>query len=121
MPNYADADLLLKFTTLTGMHPDCPIPAYMRADANLFFTNFISFRGAWPHMAGLAQDLDSSASVAPTAAAGQSTTSALEPTGNAGCSQLASPPLEVMKVVLWIKNPNSSTLEPFRYLNPQIF
>jgi hypothetical protein len=44
MPSFAEADLLPKFTALTGMQPDSPIPTYMRSDAKLFFTNFTVFR-----------------------------------------------------------------------------
>jgi hypothetical protein len=44
MPSFAEADLLPKFTSLTGMQPDSPIPNYMRLDAKLFFTNFTVFR-----------------------------------------------------------------------------
>jgi hypothetical protein len=44
MPNFAEAELLPKFTALTGMQPDCPIPQYLRSDAKLFFTNFAVFR-----------------------------------------------------------------------------
>ena len=44
MPSFAEADLLPKFTALTNIQPDCPIPNYMRLDAKLFFTNFTLFR-----------------------------------------------------------------------------
>jgi hypothetical protein len=100
MSSFAESELLPKFTALTGMHPDCPIPAYMRADANLFFTNFVSFRGAWPLLSGLALTPNSLPSVAPTAVPGQlaSTSSAVQPASHTG-SQLVSPPLEFMKVI----------------------
>jgi hypothetical protein len=110
--NFAEADLLPKFQVLTGMHPDCPIPEYLRADANLFFTNFFSFRGAWPLLAGTASASAGSASasatlplVAPTAGGGQ----LVAPTDGAGQlvaptaaatsgSQLAPTPAACMKV-----------------------
>jgi hypothetical protein len=109
MPSFAEAELLPKFTALTGMHPDCPIPAYMRLDANLFFTNFFSFRGAWPLMAGLARLPGSSPSVAPTTAGGQLATmsTALESAGNAS-SQLVSPLVDFMKVFQGIPNASIS-------------
>ena len=56
MPGIADAKLLPMFSALTGMSPDCAIPAYLRVDANLFFTNIAVFRGMllqrllWPQL-----------------------------------------------------------------------
>ena len=44
MPSFAEADLLPKFTALTNIQPDSPIPNYMRLDAKLFFTNFTLLR-----------------------------------------------------------------------------
>lgn len=104
MPSIAEAELLPKFTALTGMHPDCPIPAYLRLDANLFFTNFLPFRGTWPLTAGLARLPDGLTSGAPPAAAGQlaTTSTAVESASNAG-SQLVSPVLEFLKVLLGIQ------------------
>jgi hypothetical protein len=113
MSSVAENELLPKFQALTGMHPDCPIPGYMRLDANLFFANFFSFRGAWPHLAGPAAALAGSASasagsapasatsslVAPTAGTGQQFTNstAAEATSTMG-SQLAPKPAACMKV-----------------------
>jgi hypothetical protein len=106
--SFAEDQLLSQFQVLTGMHPDCPIPAYMRLDANLFFTNFVSFRGAWPLLAGSASAAEVAPSVAPTASptvaqtasAGQQGTnsSAAEATSNMG-SKLAPAPAACMKVL----------------------
>ena len=46
MPGIADGELLPKFSALTGMHPDGPIPVYLHKDAHLFFTNLAVFLGA---------------------------------------------------------------------------
>jgi hypothetical protein len=100
MPKFAEADLLPKFTALTGMHPDCPIPGYLRMDADLFFTNFFAFRGDWSSLVG------SASSVAPTVAAGSASSVAQTPTvelASNPSSQLVSPPQEFMKVFMGIE------------------
>ena len=65
----AESSLLATFLELTGLRGDLPIPAYLRLDAKLFFTNFSVFRrttgttGAVPASAAIA------GSVAPDVAA----------------------------------------------------
>jgi hypothetical protein len=115
MASFAENDLLSHFTTLTGMHPDCPIPAYIRLDANLFFTNFIAFRGVWPLAAGPAPASEKSSTLASeksSSLAGQppSTTTAPEPASSTG-SQLVSPPLQFMKVRPIEKKPKNPQIE----------
>jgi hypothetical protein len=97
MPGFADAGLLSKFTGLTCMSPDSPIPAYLRLDANLFFANMAVFRGTLLPKVGSAL----LPSVAPTISAG-----VVAPTISAGLAPLPPvaptpsvlPPLEFMKV-----------------------
>ena len=69
MPGIADAELLLMFSALTGMSPDGAIPAYLRVDANLFFTNLAVFRGMLLSAAALAPAAAPLLMVAPTTSA----------------------------------------------------
>jgi hypothetical protein len=108
MPGIADAELLPKFSALTGMSPDCPIPAYLRTDANLFFTNMAVFRGAVVPAAATAPVLASLPVVAPTASP------LVAPTASPSAPAMITPSLDFMKVH-WKHKTTHTTIRPHNY------
>lgn len=63
----AESTLLPSFTEVTGLRAETPIPAYLRADAKLFFSNFLAWRRAPGGLASAsAPAVASAAPVAPT-------------------------------------------------------